>query len=110
MPVKPRKPMPLQQIVLFHIFGDFSCLSLIKRQLSIIFFQMRAARMDQKPLSPRYDVVFKNIFGERISILADFLKNVLEVQKAQNAEASPLANWLRFFAAETAEEFEIIYG
>jgi len=33
--------------------------------------------------------------------------HVLEVQKAQNAEDSPLANWLRFFAAETAEEYEM---
>jgi predicted transposase/invertase (TIGR01784 family) len=213
-----------------YFFGDFPCLSLINRQPYIIFLQMcGVTRMDQKPLSPRYDVVFKNIFGERISILADFLKavldlpedeyqdirvldphllrkhkagklgildlrittkngshidvelqvspqpaiwkrmlyynarlltdqilsgddygkinravsilisypvlieenpayhnrfrlydektrasypdsleiNVLEVQKAQNAEASPLANWLRFFAAETAEEFEM---
>jgi predicted transposase/invertase (TIGR01784 family) len=33
--------------------------------------------------------------------------HVLEVQKAQGAENSPLANWLRFFAAETTEEFEM---
>jgi predicted transposase/invertase (TIGR01784 family) len=30
------------------------------------------------------------------------------VQKAKNADESPLANWLRFFAAETAEEFTMI--
>ena len=30
---------------------------------------------------------------------------MLEVQKAQHADDSPLANWLRFFAAETPEEF-----
>jgi predicted transposase/invertase (TIGR01784 family) len=34
--------------------------------------------------------------------------HVLEVQKAKNADDSPLANWLRFFAAETAEEFAMI--
>jgi predicted transposase/invertase (TIGR01784 family) len=34
--------------------------------------------------------------------------HILEVQKAKNADASPLANWLRFFAAETAEEFIMI--
>jgi predicted transposase/invertase (TIGR01784 family) len=34
--------------------------------------------------------------------------HVLEVQKAKNADESPLANWLRFFAAETAEEFIMI--
>ena len=32
------------------------------------------------PLSPRYDVVFKSIFGEKhISVLADFLKAVLDL-------------------------------
>ncbi len=34
--------------------------------------------------------------------------HILEVQKAKNAGDSPLANWLRFFAAETAEEYEMI--
>ncbi len=34
--------------------------------------------------------------------------HVLEVQKAKNADDSPLANWLRFFASKTAEEFEMI--
>jgi predicted transposase/invertase (TIGR01784 family) len=33
--------------------------------------------------------------------------HVLEVQKARSAEASPLANWLRFFGAETPEEFQM---
>ena len=33
--------------------------------------------------------------------------HVLEVQKVQRADDSPLANWLRFFAAETSEEFEM---
>jgi predicted transposase/invertase (TIGR01784 family) len=31
--------------------------------------------------------------------------HVLEVQKAKDAEESPLVNWLRFFAAETFEEY-----
>jgi predicted transposase/invertase (TIGR01784 family) len=36
--------------------------------------------MEQNPLSPRYDVVFKNIFGEKnIAILADFLMAVLDL-------------------------------
>jgi predicted transposase/invertase (TIGR01784 family) len=36
--------------------------------------------MELKPLSPRYDVVFKNIFGEKhIPVLADFLKAVLDL-------------------------------
>ena len=36
--------------------------------------------MELKPLSPRYDVVFKSIFGEKhISVLADFLKAVLDL-------------------------------
>jgi predicted transposase/invertase (TIGR01784 family) len=34
--------------------------------------------------------------------------HVLEVQKAEKADDSPLANWLRFFAAETEEEFTMI--
>ncbi|MDR1488995.1 MAG: Rpn family recombination-promoting nuclease/putative transposase [Desulfovibrio sp.] len=34
--------------------------------------------------------------------------HVLEVQKAKDAEDSPLVNWLRFFAAETAEEFTMV--
>jgi predicted transposase/invertase (TIGR01784 family) len=34
--------------------------------------------------------------------------HILEVQKAKTADESPLANWLRFFAAETAEEFTMI--
>jgi predicted transposase/invertase (TIGR01784 family) len=34
--------------------------------------------------------------------------HILEVQKAKDADESPLANWLRFFAAETAEEFIMI--
>ena len=33
--------------------------------------------------------------------------NILEVQKAKGADNSPLANWLRFFAAQTSEEFEM---
>ena len=33
--------------------------------------------------------------------------HILEVQKARNAYDSPLANWLRFFAATTEEEFEM---
>jgi predicted transposase/invertase (TIGR01784 family) len=36
--------------------------------------------MELKPLSPRFDVVFKNIFAEKnIGILADFLKAVLDL-------------------------------
>jgi predicted transposase/invertase (TIGR01784 family) len=36
--------------------------------------------MELKPLSPRYDVVFKNIFGEKhIPVLADFLMAVLDL-------------------------------
>jgi predicted transposase/invertase (TIGR01784 family) len=31
--------------------------------------------------------------------------HILEVHKARDADDSPLANWLRFFAAETEEEF-----
>ena len=39
----------------------------------------------------------------------DFLEiNVLEVPKDRGAEESRLANWLKFFAAETAEEFEMV--
>ncbi|MDR1489493.1 MAG: Rpn family recombination-promoting nuclease/putative transposase [Desulfovibrio sp.] len=34
--------------------------------------------------------------------------HVLEVQKAKDAEDSPLVNWLRFFAAETAEEYAMV--
>ena len=33
--------------------------------------------------------------------------HVLEVKKVQDADGSPLAHWLRFFAAETVEEFEM---
>ena len=33
--------------------------------------------------------------------------HVLEVQKARSADESPLADWLRFFAAETEEEFHM---
>ncbi|MDR1686600.1 MAG: Rpn family recombination-promoting nuclease/putative transposase, partial [Desulfovibrio sp.] len=36
--------------------------------------------MEQKPLSPKYDVVFKNIFSEkRIAVLKDFLQAVLDL-------------------------------
>jgi predicted transposase/invertase (TIGR01784 family) len=36
--------------------------------------------MELKPLSPRFDVVFKNIFSEKnIGVLADFLKAVLDL-------------------------------
>jgi predicted transposase/invertase (TIGR01784 family) len=47
------------------------------------------------------------LYDERTKIhYPDSLEiNVLEVQKARDADNSPLANWLRFFAAETAEEF-----
>jgi predicted transposase/invertase (TIGR01784 family) len=34
--------------------------------------------------------------------------HVLEVQKAKDAEESPLVNWLRFFAAETVEEYVMV--
>ena len=33
--------------------------------------------------------------------------HMLEVQKARNAEDSPLVNWLRFFAADSVEEYEM---
>ena len=41
--------------------------------------------METKPLSPRYDVVFKAIFGEpaRVPILADFLKAVLDLPESE---------------------------
>ncbi|MDR3175944.1 MAG: Rpn family recombination-promoting nuclease/putative transposase [Desulfovibrio sp.] len=41
--------------------------------------------MDNKPLSPKYDVVFKAIFGEpaHTSILADFLKAVLDLPESE---------------------------
>ena len=48
-----------------------------------------------------YDERTKTSYPDSLEI------HVLEVQKAQNAEDSPLANWLRFFAAETAEEYEM---
>jgi hypothetical protein len=124
-------------------------LALKYQRTCVILYQGEISRMDEKPLSPRYDVVFKNIFAQKsnISILADFLKstldlpedeykdihvvdphlrfrlydertkvcypdfleiNVLEVPKARGAEESRLANWLKFFAAETAEEFEML--
>ena len=36
--------------------------------------------MEQAPLSPRYDVVFKSIFGEKhIPVLSDFLQSVLDL-------------------------------
>jgi len=36
--------------------------------------------MELKPLSPRYDVIFKKIFGkDHIPVLADFLKAVLDL-------------------------------
>jgi predicted transposase/invertase (TIGR01784 family) len=34
--------------------------------------------------------------------------HTLEVKKARDAEDSPLTNWLRFFAAESTEEFEMV--
>jgi predicted transposase/invertase (TIGR01784 family) len=43
----------------------------------------------------------------RISYPDSLEIHVLEVQKARSADDSPLANWLRFFAAETAEEYEM---
>jgi predicted transposase/invertase (TIGR01784 family) len=47
----------------------------------VIFYQGEASQMDEKPLLPRYDVVFKNIFAQEgnISILADFLKASLDL-------------------------------
>ena len=48
-----------------------------------------------------------SLYDERTKInYPDSLEiHVLEVQKARSADDSPLANWLRFFAAETVEEF-----
>ena len=50
-----------------------------------------------------------HLYDERTKVrYPDSLEiHVLEVQKARNAEDSPLANWLRFFGAETAEEYEM---
>ncbi|MDR0588559.1 MAG: Rpn family recombination-promoting nuclease/putative transposase, partial [Burkholderiales bacterium] len=44
--------------------------------------------MENKPLSPKYDVVFKAIFGEEsnVAILADFLEAVLELPKEEYEE------------------------
>ena len=43
--------------------------------------------MELQPLSPRYDVVFKNIFGEKhIPVLADFLKAVLDLPAEEYQE------------------------
>jgi predicted transposase/invertase (TIGR01784 family) len=43
--------------------------------------------VELKPLSPRYDVVFKSIFGEKhISVLADFLKAVLDLPEDEYHE------------------------
>jgi predicted transposase/invertase (TIGR01784 family) len=49
-------------------------------------------------------------FDERINIsYPDSSEiHILEVQKAKNAGDSPLANWLRFFAAESTEDYEMI--
>jgi predicted transposase/invertase (TIGR01784 family) len=50
------------------------------------------------------------LYDERTKVCyPEFLEiNVLEVPKARGAEESRLANWLKFFAAETAEEFEMV--
>jgi predicted transposase/invertase (TIGR01784 family) len=38
--------------------------------------------MDHTPLSPKYDVVFKNIFNEKhLHVLIDFLKSVLDLSE-----------------------------
>jgi hypothetical protein len=48
--------------------------------------------MDKKPLSPKYDVVFKNIFVEKhISVLADFLKTVLDLPEDDYQEIRVIA-------------------
>jgi predicted transposase/invertase (TIGR01784 family) len=49
------------------------------------------------------------LYDERTNIqYPDSLEiHVLEVQKSRNADDSPLANWLRFFAAQTAQEYEM---
>jgi hypothetical protein len=45
-----------------------------------LFPKREIGRMDNKPLSPKYDVVFKNIFGEKhLFVLIDFLKTVLDL-------------------------------
>jgi predicted transposase/invertase (TIGR01784 family) len=35
--------------------------------------------MDKKPLSPKNDFVFKKVFGENMTVLADFLQTVLDL-------------------------------
>jgi predicted transposase/invertase (TIGR01784 family) len=57
------------------------CLTLKYQRNCGIFYQGEASPMDEKPLLPRYDVVFKNIFAQEgnISILADFLKASLDL-------------------------------
>jgi predicted transposase/invertase (TIGR01784 family) len=72
--------------------------------------------MERKPLSPRYDTENREFhhnfvkYDKRTNITYPDSSeiHVLEVQKAKGAEESPLVNWLRFFAAETTEEFAMI--
>ena len=49
----------------------------------------------------RYDKV------EQICLPGSTEIHVLEVQKVQKRDDSPLANWLQFFAAETEEDYEM---
>ena len=47
--------------------------------------------MELKPFSPKYDVVFKCIFGkEHIPVLIDFLKTVLDLPADEYQEISVL--------------------
>jgi hypothetical protein len=49
-------------------------------QPALLFLpQRRIVGMEQKPLSPINDFVFKKIFGEKLNILSDFLQSVLDL-------------------------------